>query len=86
MQNGEKILKRHFSFIEKRIYEDHLEVTNTEDLVDYALSLTSMVNLSGVGREEIQTILDSKKRLTMYYGKGTGSGAAGLRFPRLYTS
>lgn len=61
LQNGEKILKQHFSSIEKRIYEDHLEVTNTKDLVQYVLSLTSMVNLSEVGKEEIHTILDSKK-------------------------
>lgn len=61
LQNGEKILKHHFSSIEKRIYKDHLEVTNTEDLVDYVLSLTSMVNLNGVSKYELSKILESKK-------------------------
>ena len=38
LDNGETLLKNHFSKIEKRLYIDSLEVTSAENLMDYILS------------------------------------------------
>lgn len=60
LQNGTQTLYNHFTLVEKRIYEDYLEVTNTEDLIDYLLSLTSMVDFKNIPRDEIRNLLNSK--------------------------
>ena len=61
LQNGKDILYRYFDNVEKRIYEDHLEVTNGEDLVDYMVSLSSMIDLNNVSREEALRVVNNKK-------------------------
>ena len=61
LQNGENILRRYFIDVEQRVYEDHLEVTDVEDMVDYILSLGSMAGLGQVSRDELRSVLDSKK-------------------------
>ncbi len=61
LQSGEQILRKHFETVEKLEYNDHLEVTNTEDLADYALSLSSMIDLSNVSRNDLITILEKQK-------------------------
>ena len=38
LDNGDKILKKHFSYVERRDYEDALVVDEAEPLVDYILS------------------------------------------------
>lgn len=38
LENGEEILKRHFRTVEKRVYPDHLEVTDAGALMEYILS------------------------------------------------
>lgn len=38
LENGEEILRRHFSQVELRRYEDHLEVGEAEPIIDYILS------------------------------------------------
>lgn len=46
LQNGNVLLSRRFRTVERCVYPDALEVTETKDLVDYILSMTSMTNLS----------------------------------------
>ncbi|WP_411678333.1 class I SAM-dependent methyltransferase [Caproicibacter sp.] len=61
LQNGDLILSEHFSTIEKRCYEDALDVTDTDDLLDYMMSLTSMSDCKNISREEICQILEKRK-------------------------
>ncbi|WP_051986319.1 class I SAM-dependent methyltransferase [Clostridium amazonitimonense] len=61
LQNGEEILDKHFSSIQRSIYEDHLEVTNTEDLIEYVFSLTSMIDFNKLSKDELRVILDNEK-------------------------
>ena len=57
LQNGYEILGKFFSKVEKLEYIDSLAVTNIDDMVDYIYSLSSMVSLSSVPRQEIRDIL-----------------------------
>lgn len=61
LQNGEEILSKHFSSVQKSIYKDHLEVTNTDDLIEYVFSLTSMIDFNKISKEELRVILDNEK-------------------------
>ncbi len=61
LQNGGDILKEYFSEVELRRYEDHLEVTETGDLVDYILSLEGMADFRAVTPEELYRVLDAQK-------------------------
>lgn len=61
LQNGEASLTKQFSKAEMKSYEDSLEVTNTWDLVDYALSMSDFVDLGNAGREEIFAALETKR-------------------------
>ncbi len=53
LQNGAELLKRHFSHVEIRRYEDHLEVTEPSDLVRYIRTLGAMADFSSVTDEEM---------------------------------
>ena len=44
------------------MYEDALEVTNVEDMVDYIFSLTGMTDLRKIPREEVRRVLENNKR------------------------
>lgn len=57
LQNGEAILKTHFSHVERRDYKDSLAVTDVEDMVEYVYSLSSMTPLAGVPRKTVRDIL-----------------------------
>ena len=46
LDNGDKILKKHFSDVERRDYKDALVVDQAEPLVDYILSASSAILLS----------------------------------------
>lgn len=61
LQNGEKQLQKYFRSIKKYIYKDHLEVTETEDLLDYISSLTFMTELNKIPKSVIEARLNSKK-------------------------
>lgn len=61
LQNGEQILARHFSDIVRLDYEDALEVTDIDDMVDYIYSLSSMSNISTVERSELKAILERNR-------------------------
>ena len=54
LQNGEEILGEFFSGIRKEEYEDALEVTDIDDLIDYIYSLQSMTSLGSIPREDVR--------------------------------
>ena len=62
LQNGEGILKRHFSHVERLDYPDSLAVTNVDDMVDYVCSLTGMTALPEIPRAEIRAALQKRMR------------------------
>ena len=73
LQNGEKILEKVFSKVEKLEYIDSLEVTNADDMVEYILSLPSMLALTKIPRQTIKDILvqnmeDGILRIPKEYG------------------
>lgn len=62
LQNGEDILKKHFTKVERLDYEDSLEVTNIDDLIDYIYSLSSMTELSQYPKDEIKSVLSRQEK------------------------
>ena len=58
LQNGEEKLRAVFSDVQRLLYEDALEVTNVEDMVDYIRSLTGMSELRNLPRDEIRPVLE----------------------------
>ncbi|MGN1345813.1 MAG: class I SAM-dependent methyltransferase, partial [Eubacteriales bacterium] len=61
LQNGAEHLGRYFSVVEKRLYDDRLEVTDTQDLVDYIFSMNGIAELASVSAEELYRVLDARK-------------------------
>jgi ubiquinone/menaquinone biosynthesis C-methylase UbiE len=61
LQNGAQILGEHFSVIHRVDYEDALEVTKTEDLLDYLFSMASIGNIGNVTREELYQCFEERK-------------------------
>lgn len=57
MQNGKEILSRSFEEIKSVFYEDSLHVTETEDLVEYLLSLSSFKAVIDLPVQKIRDIL-----------------------------
>ena len=62
LQNGEKKLRTVFSDVRKLLYEDSLEVTNVEDMVDYIYSLTGMTDLQKLPRSKVKSVLERNMR------------------------
>ena len=58
LQNGRKILVQYFSAVEMLEYNDSLEVTNIDDMLDYIYSLTSMAEVSNIKKEVVKKILE----------------------------
>ena len=58
LQNGESTLLSVFRQAECLRYEDALEVTDVEDMVDYICSLTGMSELRQLPRDEIRAVLE----------------------------
>ena len=61
LQNGEEKLKTVFTEVERLMYEDSLEVTETGDLVDYILSLSGMTDLRKLPETEIRAVIERNK-------------------------
>lgn len=57
LQNGYEILGKVFSKVEKLEYVDSLQVTEVDDMVEYIYSLSSMMPLRNVPKQEIKNIL-----------------------------
>lgn len=58
LQNGQALLKRVFGHVQKLEYEDALEVTEVNDMVEYIYSLSGMTALSSVKKEDIKMTLE----------------------------
>lgn len=58
LQNGAEKLRPFFADVQRLLYEDALEVTHAEDLVDYILSLTGMTDLQQLPQEELRAVLE----------------------------
>ena len=62
LQNGESLLRRHFSSVRRLDYEDALNVTRVEDLVDYLYSMASMAHLPEAARPGVTAALRGRMR------------------------
>ena len=62
LQNGEAKLKSVFPDVRRLLYEDSLEVTRVEDMVDYIFSLTGMSDLRDLPRDTVQSVLEKHMR------------------------
>lgn len=60
LQNGEAILRQHFSAVEMDAYPDSLAVTDLGDMVDYVYSLASMAALTNVPRGTVRAALSRR--------------------------
>ena len=56
------VLKAFFPDVRRFLYEDSLEVTRAEDMVDYICSLTGMSDLQKIPREEVRAVLERNMR------------------------
>lgn len=59
LQNGAQTLLRHFEHVDRHDYSDSLAVTDVEDLVDYIYSLTGMVSLRALPRDQVRAVLQA---------------------------
>lgn len=58
LQNGQDILKKYFARVRRFDYEDSLEVTNIEDILDYIFSMKDMLSTAELDRAEIKKTLE----------------------------
>ena len=73
LQNGEDKLKSVFRNVQRLLYEDALEVTDADDMVDYIRSLTGMTDLQKLPDDTIRSVLkqnmpDGVLRIPKEYG------------------
>ncbi len=62
MQNGADCLLTYFSHVEKKLYEDSLAVTNTNDLIAYIRTLPWAEELQAVSDSEMFSALEACKQ------------------------
>ena len=62
LQNGGRKLKTVFSYAERLLYEDSLEVTDVGDMVDYIYSLNGMTELRKLPESRIRAVLEKNMR------------------------
>ncbi len=67
LQNGEMKLKSVFSDVQSLWYEDSLEITNVDDMVDYIYSLTGMTDLQRLPRSDVKSVLVKNMRDGILY-------------------
>ncbi len=58
LQNGYDILKKHFYEVKRFDYEDHLEVTDIDDMLEYISSMENMSSISNIDRTIIRNVLE----------------------------
>ena len=51
-------MKQYFSQIQRLDYEDSLAVTDIDDVLDYASSLTSRSPIAGLKRQDVKAVLE----------------------------
>lgn len=59
LQNGTDILSAYFDTVERLDYEDALNVTDLDDMVDYILSFSAIGNIISVDKTVIKHILEN---------------------------
>jgi ubiquinone/menaquinone biosynthesis C-methylase UbiE len=62
LQNGEGKLLRYFPDVEKLLYEDALEVTDVEDMIDYICSLPGFSDIQDLPRDVLRSVLEKNMR------------------------
>ena len=73
LQNGKNILNRYFDSVLRLDYDDSLEVTNVDDIIEYIYSLPSMTSLSNINRDKMKSILiDNMENGVLYIPKEYG--------------
>jgi ubiquinone/menaquinone biosynthesis C-methylase UbiE len=61
LENGSDILRNHFSVVKKEPYDNHLEVLEPLDLVEYIFSMSSMCHVDRSNRDKMSAYFESKK-------------------------
>ena len=67
LQNGEMKLKSVFSDVQRFLYEDSLQVTHVDDMVDYIYSLAGMTDLRKLPRSDVKSVLEKNRRDGILY-------------------
>ncbi len=62
LQNGERSLRQYFADVKKYLYEDALEVTDIEDLIDYIYSLPGFSDIQDMPRDTLRSVLENNMR------------------------
>ncbi|MBR5895985.1 MAG: methyltransferase domain-containing protein, partial [Lachnospiraceae bacterium] len=62
LQNGEESLKKYFSTVERRLYDDRLEITDVEDLADYVESLENVTAVSTLDRDIMLKVFEENMK------------------------
>ena len=58
LQNGEGKLIRYFPNVQKLLYEDALEVTDADDMIDYICSLPGFSDIQDLPRDTLRSVLE----------------------------
>lgn len=61
LENGGDILRNLFTVVKEERYDDHLEVVEISDLVEYILSMSSMSYVDRSNRDKMVSYFESKK-------------------------
>jgi ubiquinone/menaquinone biosynthesis C-methylase UbiE len=61
LQNGSSILSRYFEKVNKKEYIDALEITDTNDLIDYIYSMTSIISYKNMDRKSMFDLFENRK-------------------------
>lgn len=61
LQNGKDILFKYFKHVVKREYPDALEITDTNDWIDYIYSMTSLCNITENDRKNLYALFEKQK-------------------------
>jgi ubiquinone/menaquinone biosynthesis C-methylase UbiE len=61
LENGREILRNHFSVVKEETYDNHLEVLEPLDLVEYIFSMASMRHIDRSNRDKMNAYFESKK-------------------------
>ena len=61
LENGRLILRNHFSVVKEETFDNHLEVLDPLDLVEYIFSMSSMSHIDRSNRAKMNAYFESKK-------------------------
>jgi ubiquinone/menaquinone biosynthesis C-methylase UbiE len=61
LQNGGTVLSKYFNNVVRKEYIDALEVTDTNDLINYIYSMTSIINVKEEDRDSLYELFEKRK-------------------------